>query len=300
VTDRAIELAVGRGQAGYAVVGFPLERTLSPPMHNAAFRHHGLAAVYLPVPIAPDRFPEGIRSLAEAGFRGLSVTVPFKRAAYELVTERTAVAERAGSVNTILIDGDRRIGTSTDGEGFVRDLAHAGVKTPGRVLCLGSGGAARAVVCALLDAGAREVTVAARRLDRAAWASAEGVRLQALESVAEPGADFDCDLLVQTTPLGSDGVSSVPLEWGRVRPSTRVVDLVYAPPRTPFLLEAEARGCSVRNGLGMLLFQGALAFSFWTGLEAPIEEMAHAIGFLDGAGTGLGGRAARARRSESL
>lgn len=281
MTERRPDVSFGDREERYGIVGFPLAHTASPAMQNAAFAALGLPATYLRFPLPADSFEEGARALFRSGVRGLNVTVPFKERAFALVDEPDQTAQRCGSVNTIRNDGGTLRGTSTDGAGFLADLACAGLRPEGaRVLCLGGGGAARAIVAALIGRGAGETRVAVRSPGRAAWVAGLGATLLPFEELARGGAPWEVDCVVQTTPLGSDGLSAPAFEWDRISPATLVYDIVYEPARTPFLLQAEARGCSTRNGLGMLVFQGASSFRFFTGHEAPIERMARAVGWL--------------------
>lgn len=277
------ELGVGKLDERYAVVGYPLDVTLSPPMQNAAFRHYGMAAVYVPVPLAPDAFEAGVRRLVDEGVRGLNVTVPFKEAAFRLADVCTEVARRAMSVNTFKVEDGRLVGTSTDGEGLLRDLATIGVSAEGmRIALYGAGGAARAIGRALLDAGARELLVVSRRPEEVDWVPRDQGDVVPWGAVAEGQTGLGpVGLLLNATPLGTGGVGEIPVPWRDVDRETVVYDLLYDPPTTPLLAAARRAGCRARNGLGMLLHQGAAAFEFWTGHPAPVEAMADAIGFSD-------------------
>jgi len=275
-----LEIGVGKHDDRYAVVGYPLEVTLSPAMQNAAFRHYGMPAVYVPIPLAPDGFETGVRRLVDEGVRGLNVTVPFKEAAFRLADVCTEVARRAMSVNTLKVEDGRLVGTSTDGEGLLRDLATIGVSPEGmRIALFGAGGAARAVGRALLDAGARELLVVARRPDVVDWIPRDRGDVLPWGAVAEGQAGLGpVGLLLNATPLGTGGVGEIPIPWRDVDRETVVYDLLYDPPTTPLRAAAREAGCRARNGLGMLLHQGAAAFEFWTGHPAPVEAMADAIG----------------------
>jgi shikimate dehydrogenase len=278
--DARPEIGVGRQDDRYAVVGHPLDRTLSPPMHNAAFRHYGLPAVYVPVPLPPDGFEEGLRRLVEEGIRGLNVTVPFKEEAFRLCDVCTEVARLAASVNTIKVQEGRLVGTSTDGEGLLRDLGSMGVSPQGfRVALYGAGGAARAVGQALLQAGARELLVVVRRPQEVEWIPRGRGKAVAWGALAEGQQGLGpVGLLINATPIGTGGAGEIPVPWRDVDRETVVYDLVYDPAVTPLLAAARGAGCRARNGLGMLLHQGAAAFEFWTGHPAPLEAMADAIG----------------------
>ncbi len=289
-------------------------------MHNAAFAALGLDWAYVPLPVAPDRVGEAVRGLAALGFAGANVTVPHKQAVIPYLDELTPVAQAVGAVNTIVVRPDGSLlGDNTDGAGFMTDLrAHgvsAGAEEQGnggakgqneillhhrasvspchpvtlslchRVLVLGAGGAARAVVYALVEAGA-SVAVANRTLGHAdelcqtivaALPRAAG-RLSAHafpEALAELA--IGADLIVNATSLGLH--TTDPLPWDAAipfRPGQVVYDLIYNRP-TELLALARSQGATAMDGLGMLVHQGARAFELWTGEEAPVEVMAEAI-----------------------
>ncbi len=210
------------------------------------------------------------------GLRGLSVTLPHKEGTAAAVDELSATAAALGAANTVLVTGDGRLrGENTDAAGFLASLADAGVGVAGRrCLVRGAGGAARAVVWALADAGASEVVVVpgrdpARAEATAALAGAVG-RLGTASEVA--GAD----IVVNATPLGLDRGPELAVDPALLGPGQVVVDLI---PRaaTALLEAASARGATVVDGLGMLVHQGALAFRMWTGCEPPLDVMRAAV-----------------------
>jgi len=262
-------------------MGEPVSHSLSPLLHNAAFDALGLdwVSVGFPVPTGAVRDAlEGMRALRIAG---LSVTMPHKEAAHDAVDDTTAVAKRLGAVNCVTRRGDRLVGDSTDGEGFLAALRRGvGFEPHGRpCLVVGAGGAARAVVVALADAGAAEVVVVNRtpaRAERAAALAGPAGRVGSRQDVAE------ADLVVQATPLGmaggvgasdAGGAYDQLLDPDQLHLGQVVVDLVYHPARTALLEAAAARGAVIANGLGMLVHQAALAVERWTGRAAPVEAM---------------------------
>lgn len=232
------------------LLGWPVSHSLSPPMQNAGFAAAGLDWAYVPLPVEPARLAEAVRGLVATGFAGANVTIPHKHAVAELCDELDDVARAAGSVNTLVIQGGRVLGSSTDG-----DAVAAGLELPGRrALVLGAGGAARAAAEALARRGA-SVTVASRR--DAGW----------------PPSGEGFDVLVNATPLKEELVV-VPL------PAQQVVDLAYRPDGRPTALVAAARaaGCeTVVGGLEVLLRQGAASFERWTGVPAPESAMRAAL-----------------------
>lgn len=267
-----------------AVLGWPVRHSLSPVMHNAAFAEAGLDLVYLALPVPPDDLGSVVAALGSIEAVGANVTVPHKVAVADLCDDLTEEARLVGAVNTLAWSADGLLGDNTDATGLRDALATDVAPQPGeRALLVGTGGAARAAAVAVGRLGL-EVTVAGRRPD----AAVEVARLAA--RAGSPGSD-GCDLadettlaaavaqarvVVNTTPLGMAGESLPPachvLEADQV-----AYDLVYAPPRTPFLVDAEQRGATAHNGLGMLVGQAAASFERWTGHPAPRAAMAAAV-----------------------
>jgi shikimate dehydrogenase len=255
------------------VIGDPVAHSLSPNLHNAAFAACGLDWVYVAFPVVRGRGGAAVAAARDLGLAGLNVTMPHKAEVAAACDDLTADAAVLASVNTVVIRPDgKAMGATTDGDGFLAALAGDGIEVAGRrVLVLGAGGAARAVVLVLGRAGA-EVTVAARRMEmaRAAAGLAPGARALVLAD-AVGGADAS-DVVVNATPLGMGG-EHPPLDPGRLGPRHTVVDLIYHPAETPLLAAARAQGARTQNGLPMLVHQAALSFRLWTGVEAPLEVM---------------------------
>ena len=232
------------------LLGWPTSHSLSPPMQNAGFDALGLDWAYVPLPTPPELLPDAVRGLRALGFAGANVTIPHKQGVIELCDELDEIARAAGSVNTLVFDGGRILGSSTDGDAVTAQIDVAGR----RALVLGAGGAALAVVEALGRAGA-EVTTASRRTP--GW--------------PPPAEGFD--VLVNATPVKEELIVA-PHE------SMQVVDLAYLADGRETALVAAARsaGCEVVvDGLDVLLFQGAAAFERWTGLPAPLVAMRAAL-----------------------
>lgn len=257
------------------VIGDPVHHSLSPAMHNAAFAATGLDWVYVAFAVARGRGGAAVAAVRDLGIAGLNVTMPHKADAASACDEMSDAATRLRSVNTVVLREDGTLyGDSTDGEGLVRSLAEAGVELEGRsVLVVGAGGAARAIVPSLDHAGAR-VTVSARRAEPAdEVATLTGGATAAYERLDDAVAG--AEVVVNATPLGMAG-EPPPFDTDRLEARHSVVDLVYDPAETPLLGAAAARGCQTVGGLGMLVHQGALAFTLWTGAEAPIDVMREA------------------------
>lgn len=272
--------------ATYGILGWPVEHSRSPAMHNAAFRAKGIDAVYVRFPVHPDDVAAAVRGLKALGVRGANVTVPHKEAVIPHLDDLSREAAAIGAVNTIVRDHDRLIGHNTDAPGLTRALEEAQVTLEGaRVVVLGAGGAARAAVVGLAERGASHITIAARRPEQAELL-AESLTPHCTCPLAATGfardalaASFEeANLLVQSTsatlasaPDAASFAASLPLE--QLPADTAVVDLVYKPRETTVLARARERGLKAVDGLGMLLHQGALAFELWTHLHAPLSVM---------------------------
>lgn len=259
------------------VIGFPVEHSLSPIMHNAAFKALNMRDwLYDAMSIPPDILRLGLREPRDHGYIGVNVTVPHKEAIMQYVRPDEK-ARAIGAVNTV--DFRSNIGTNTDADGFIMDLnAHEVAVAGKRVLVLGAGGAARAAVYGLARAGA-EVAIVNRTRSRAlalvehlrAAAGIEGLRLMTLDEAA----DWGMPLIVNCTSAGlHPHVEQTP--WNQDLPfpaGATVYDMVYRPAETALMKQCVAHGGRAIGGLGMLARQGAIAFELWTGAEPPIDLM---------------------------
>jgi shikimate dehydrogenase len=255
-----------------AVIGDPVDHSLSPVLHNAAFAALGLDWVYVALPVPAGRAPAAVAGARVLGLRGLSVTMPHKDAVAAAVDRLTPAAERLATCNSVRFEGGRAVGDSTDGPGLVDALrVELGFDPAGRsVVVLGTGGAARAVVLALADAGGR-VAVVGRRPDAVgACVALAGPAGRAGQAGDVAGAD----LVVNATPVGMT-VAGVPFDLGpeQFGPGQLVVDLVYRPAATALLVRAAGQGAAVANGLGLLIHQAARQLRWWTGEEPPLAAM---------------------------
>jgi shikimate dehydrogenase len=256
------------------VIGDPVAHSLSPLLHNTAFGALGLDWVSVGFCVPAGSAATAVAGMRALGIAGLSVTMPHKADVAGLVDGCTPVAARLGAVNCLRWEGDRLIGDNTDGEGFVASLRRgAGVDPHGlRCLVVGAGGAARAVVLALAEAGAAEVVVVNRTPERAVAAAAlAGERGRVGEAAEAAGMD----LVVEATPAGmAGGPGAEPLVDGATLGAGQVaVDLVYHPPVTGWLEAAGAGGAAVVGGLGMLVHQAAAQLAKWTGEEPPLGAL---------------------------
>ncbi len=264
------------------LIGWPVEHSLSPAMHNAAFATHKLNWSYVPLPVRPEALTDAVAGLAALGFRGANVTVPHKEAVIPLLDSLSPEAERISAVNTIVVEEDERlVGHNTDVAGFIAALRQGGFSPEGRsTVVVGAGGAARAVVHGLLVAGAARILILNRSRARAEKLITElgaDARVQALPLIPEALVESarDADLLVNATPVGlwPDTEGSIwPMEVP-IPARITVFDLVYNPVETRLLRQARQNGARTITGLGMLISQGAAAFRLWTGIEPPVDAM---------------------------
>jgi len=269
-----------------AVIGWPVGHSISPAMHNAAFRALGLHWHYLALPVDPRDLSVAVAGLRALGFAGFNVTIPHKIAMLPLMDELSEDAVAIGAVNTVVIRDGRLTGHNTDAYGFLTTLEASGFAPAGRqALVLGAGGAARAVVYALARAGT-VVRLWNRTPERASRLVADlaphlaGASVAALpgDGAALAGALSKADLVVNATSVGmKGGPAGSPLPAGLLlRPDMTVFDLVYTPPLTPLLRQARAARARPVGGLGMLVRQGARAFTLWTSIEPSVEVMERA------------------------
>lgn len=270
------------------VMGWPVNHSLSPVLHGHWLDSLGIDGAYMPLAVAPEDFNEVLAALPKMGFRGVNVTVPHKEAALAAVDDVDALAERIGAVNTIIVGDDGRMtGTNTDGFGFLENLKEGAPDwnpAGGPAVVLGAGGAARAVVVALIDAGAPEVRILNRTRKRA-----EKIALDldgpttVLEWDERDAALANAGLLVNTTTLGMAGKSPLEISLNGLPTDALVNDIVYAPLETDLLARARARGNPVVDGLGMLLHQARPGFEAWFGAAPEVTQdlRAKILGRLD-------------------
>jgi shikimate dehydrogenase len=250
------------------LLGHPVAHSVSPQIHNAAFAAAGVDAVYVAFDVPPPALPGAVRALGELGALGANVTVPHKRAAWELADERSREAEVVGAANTLSWRDGRLVADNTDAPGLQAVLARIGLQRGEDAVIVGAGGAARAVAVALGRLGAR-VTVEARRPQAAAEVEALA---RVCGAAAGPPASAVPRLVVNATPLGLHG-ERLPDRHMSLGRGQVAFDLLYGRAATPFLASARAGGAVAVDGLGLLVAQAALSFERWTGLAAPLEAM---------------------------
>ena len=256
----------------YAVIGSPISHSLSPVMHNRAFEYVGHNGAYLAFNVQD--VGSAIAGMIGLGIMGLSVTIPHKVSIMPFLDEISEEAVKIGAINTVVHKKDRLYGYNTDCQGAVKALLEKTTIKDKEVYVVGAGGAARAIGYGLISDGAH-VTVLNRSIDK-------GERL-----ATDLGADFiplaedrpyRCHILINTTPMGMlPYTEATPVEKRYIEKEMVVMDIVYNPLKTRFLREAEELGCTVIDGTGMFVHQGALQFALWTGKDAPIPVMKQAV-----------------------
>jgi len=268
------------------VFGHPVAENPTIVMQEAAFSELGLNWRYLTIEVFPEDLAAAIRGMRAFNMKGINLTIPHKVDVLNYLDEVAPDALLMGAVNTVRRVGDKLIGENTDGKGFMRALREDASSDPAgkRVTVLGAGGAARAITVELALAGAKSIIIVNRTASRGQ------ALVDLLEEKTSVKTTFhhwidtfsipeDTDILVNATSIGLyPEVDARPdLDYATVSSNMIVNDVIPNPPRTPFLREAEKRGAKTLDGLGMLVYQGAIGFEMWTGMEAPVEAMHRAL-----------------------
>nr|WP_315496460.1 shikimate dehydrogenase [uncultured Rhodoferax sp.] len=257
------------------VMGWPVAHTRSPVIHNHWIAKHGLKGAYVQLPVQPDRLEAAIRGLPALGFAGCNITVPHKVNAMQLMDELHPQARRIAAINTVVVQPDGRLlGVNNDGIGYIQSLRDANSAwrgDAGPALVLGAGGAARAIVVALLDEGVPELRITNRTLEKAqALKDAFGDRVTVVPWAERNQAMAGVSLLVNTTTQGMHGQPALDVQLDDLPAAAMVSDAIYIPLETPLLAAARQRGHQTVNGLGMLLNQARPAFQAWFGVLPEI------------------------------
>lgn len=256
------------------VMGWPVEHSLSPRLHGYWLEQHGIDGAYVPLAVAPADLPTALTALPALGFRGVNLTLPHKEQALDLCQEVDDLARRIGAVNTIVVRDGRLFGSNSDAFGFLENLKDGAPDWRAEAapaVVLGAGGASRAVVAALADAGAPEVRLVNRTRERAeALATALGGALSVYDWDRREAALAEAGLLVNTTTLGMAGQPPLDLDLGALPVEAVVTDIVYTPLMTPLLQAARTRGNPLVDGLGMLLHQARPGFEAWFGVRPEV------------------------------
>jgi shikimate dehydrogenase len=258
------------------LLGYPVEHTLSPAMHNAAFEALGLDYCYVAFPVHPDYLEEAVKGITALNLRGINVTIPHKEKVISFLDEVDKEASIIGAVNTIVNSDGRLKGYNTDGRGFMQSLVECGISAEGKeVLIVGAGGASRAISYYL-----------GKEAKKLYLYDIEKEKAERLVSDLKKIFDniFMCDdisktekfnILINATPLGLKEEGPLPFDTALLRIDQIVCDLIYK--KTRLLEEASKKGCITLDGLGMLLWQGVFAFELWTGQSPPVDIMRDAL-----------------------
>ena len=268
------------------IIGAPIKHSRSPQIHNAAIAALGLDYVYVPFHVQPDNLGAAIDGFKAINVVGINVTIPHKQRVIPYLDEISREATLIGAVNTLIFKDGAIIGENTDAPGFLQAIQEDGLKVPqgGSAVVIGAGGSARAIVVALALAGVRTICITNRTVSKAVGLAADlsektGVSIYGigLDDSRLPNTVGTSQLIVNTASASMD--ISHPLlidpEW--LEPQSIVYDIVYTPPETRLLQAAAEKDCHTIGGLGMLVYQGAIAFEKWTGIKPPIETMRQAL-----------------------
>lgn len=263
------------------VIGSPVAHSRSPNLHGHWLKELGLPGYYIPMDVAPQHLERVVRTLPDQGFVGVNLTIPHKEAILgiaDMVTDRATVI---GAANTLIFRKDGKIhADNTDGYGFIENLRTGAPDwdaKAGPAAVLGAGGACRAVIASLLDAGAPEVMITNRTRVRAEkLASDFGHRVSVFDWVKAGNMIEEASLIVNTTSLGMVGQAELRVPLDGLRPGMTVTDLVYTPLKTRLIEAAEAAGCKTVDGLGMLLYQAVPGFERWFGTRPQVDSAARA------------------------
>ena len=263
------------------VIGSPVAHSKSPRLHSHWLKVHGLQGHYIPMDIASEGLETALRTLPKLGFVGVNVTIPHKEAVMKIADIITDRAALIGAANTLIFRKDGKIhADNTDGYGFIENLRQNTQDwdpKAGPAAMLGAGGAARAVIASLLDVGVPEILISNRTRARAeALAQEFGARLTVVEWVQAGNMLEDASTIVNTTSLGMVGKPELRVPLDGLRAGQVVNDLVYAPLQTRLLREAQEMGCTVVDGLGMLLHQAVPAFERWFGVRPEVDAATRA------------------------
>ena len=259
------------------VIGHPIAHSRSPALHGYWLKRYGIKGHYIPIDIAPSDLAHMLHALPKMGFVGVNVTIPHKEAILQIADVITDRAALIGAANTLIFRKDGRIqADNTDGSGFIANLRQNAPHwnpAAGPAVVFGAGGAARAVVAALIEVGVPEIRIANRTRPRAeALRSDFGAKLVVSEWVQAPNMLDGATTVINTTSLGMTGKADFRVPLDGLRSDAVVTDLVYTPLMTQFLIEAQAMGCTVVDGLGMLLHQAAPGFERWFGQRPEVDD----------------------------
>ena len=258
------------------IFGHPVEHTLSPAMHNAAFKALGLNYCYIPFLVHPDYLKDAVKAIRALNLCGVNVTVPHKEKVMPLLDEINEEASFIGAVNTIVNSEGRLIGYNTDGRGFMQSLLESGISVEGKnVLIIGAGGASKAISY-YLSQKTKTLYLYNRSKNRAEKLVQDLKKIRNNVSLIEDITSLEIyHIIINATPLGLKKEDPLPFDTSLLRAEQTVCDLIYK--KTRLLEEASKKGCVTLEGLGMLLWQGLFAFELWTGKKPQVEVMRNAL-----------------------
>lgn len=269
-----------------ALFGHPVAENPTQYMMERAFDALGLQWRYITMEVPAEKLPDAVRGLRAMNFAGANCTIPHKVAVIPHLDALTDTARKIGAVNTIVRQKDGTLlGENTDGKGFIRSVRESGLNLSGvQAVILGAGGAARAIAVELAVAGAEKITLVNRTQNRAIDLAAHvhretGITTEVLAWTENLAVPSDAQLLVNATSIAlyPNVNDLIPIDYGSLRTGLVVCDVIPNPPNTPFLRYAKAAGATTLDGLGMLVYQGTIAFEMWTGHEAPADIMRQAL-----------------------
>ena len=274
---------ISAGTKVCGIMGDPVEHSLSPAMHNAAFKKTGLDYVYLPFHVTTGNLSGAVNGLKSLGLRGVNVTIPHKVSVMPLLDELEPIAKKIGAVNTIVNEEGHLKGYNTDAAGFLKSLSVKDIDPSGKkVVILGAGGVSRAVSFVLAEKEAEiEILCRSRNTEQAqklisilSGNSKSKIMMTDLNETNLKQALKHADILVNATSVGmKPDIDKTLVPQELLKPGTVVFDVIYNPVKTKLLEDAEKAGAVVIGGLDMLVWQGALAFELWTGVKAPVDTM---------------------------
>jgi shikimate dehydrogenase len=257
------------------IFGYPVSHSLSPVMHNAAFKALGIDYCYVAFPVHPDFLGNAVEGIKALSLCGVNITIPHKEKVIPLLEKIDAEASFIGAVNTIVNSGGILTGFNTDGRGFMHSLSESGITVKDReVLIIGAGGAARAISY-YAGQEAKRLSIYNRTREKALKLSNDLKPMFGNVSAVDLSDLEKYDVIINTTPLGLKKTDPLPFDASRLGPSQAVCDIIYR--QTPILDRASRKGCKTLDGRGMLLWQGALSFELWTGMKPPIDIMRDAL-----------------------
>lgn len=265
----------------FGLIGYPVEHSLSPAMHNAAFEHQRLDCCYVTFPVKPELLKDAVKAIRALNLAGVNVTMPHKENVIPLFDRVDSDASFIGAVNTIVNSNGKLTGYNTDGRGFMQSLSEAHISVGNKnILILGAGGASRAIgfylakkasALFIYDIDEKKSGKLIRHLNK--------MRKNVCPFSFQPSAFshqlHDIDIIINATPLGLKKGDPLPVDINLLKPRHVVCDLIYK--KTKLLEMASKKGCRTLDGLGMLLWQGAFAFELWTGKKPPVEVMRKAL-----------------------